>query len=93
MTDAQFELMMRHGDDFSPAPMWHDGFIDLRRPKKSYLAVYGKEKFETVASQMIRKVIVDSLHDAGLQPDDPGSSTSCCHGSERACWTPSTTRC
>ncbi|MGW7530468.1 ketoacyl-ACP synthase III family protein [Streptomyces sp. NPDC054783] len=70
-TDAQFELMMRHGDDFSPAPMWHNAFIDLRRPKKSYLAVYGKEKFESVAGRMIRKVIADSLHDAGLQPDDP----------------------
>lgn len=70
-TDAQFELMMRHGNDFSPAPMWHDGFIDLRTPKKSYMAAYGKEKFETIAGHNIRKVITDSLHDAGLAPDDP----------------------
>jgi 3-oxoacyl-[acyl-carrier-protein] synthase-3 len=51
--------------------MWHDGFIDLRTPKKSYLAEYGKSKFETIAAQNIRKVIADSLHDAGLTPDDP----------------------
>ncbi|MEV7891968.1 ketoacyl-ACP synthase III family protein [Streptomyces sp. NPDC088357] len=70
-TDAQFELMMRHGDDFSPAPLWHNEYIDLRRPKKSYLAEYGKKKFETVAGRNIRKVIADSLHDAGLRPDDP----------------------
>jgi 3-oxoacyl-[acyl-carrier-protein] synthase III len=70
-TYAEFELMMRHGNDFSPAPMWHDGFVDVRRPKKSYVEAYGKQKFEGVASRMIRKVIVDSLGDAGLRPDDP----------------------
>ena len=70
VTAAEFELMMRHGDDFSPAPMWHNGFIDLRRPKKSYLEVYGRQRFEGTGSRMIRKVIEASLRDAGLHPDD-----------------------
>jgi 3-oxoacyl-[acyl-carrier-protein] synthase III len=70
-TAAELELMLRHGDDFSPAPMWHNDFVDLRRPKKSYIAAHGKDKFGGIASRMIRKVVVDSLRDAGLWPDDP----------------------
>ncbi|MGW0746505.1 ketoacyl-ACP synthase III family protein [Streptomyces sp. NPDC002817] len=70
-TDAGLELMLRHGDDFSPAPLSHNEYIDLRRPKKSYMAEHGKERFSQIAGRLIRKVIVDSVHDAGLQPDDP----------------------
>ncbi|GAA4214101.1 ketoacyl-ACP synthase III family protein [Microbispora amethystogenes] len=70
-TAAELELMLRHGDDFSPTPLWHNEYIDLRRPKKSYMAVHGKEKFSQIASRSIRNVIVDSVHDAGLRLDDP----------------------
>ncbi|MCT9931496.1 3-oxoacyl-ACP synthase [Planotetraspora sp. A-T 1434] len=70
-TAAELELMMRHGDDFSPAPLSHNDYIDLRRPKKSYVEAYGKEKFTSIASRLIRKVIVDSVRDAGLRLDDP----------------------
>lgn len=70
-TAAELELMLRHGDDFSPTPLWHNSYIDLKRPKKSYMAVYGKDQFSSIASRLIRKVIVDSVHDAGLALDDP----------------------
>lgn len=70
-TDAEFELMLRHGNDFSPAPMMHNTFVDARRTKKSYVREYGSKKFETVARRMLRKVIVDALGDAGLSADDP----------------------
>lgn len=63
--------MLRHGDDFSPAPLAHNEYISLRRPKKSYMAEHGKEQFGEIASRMIRRVIVDSVHDAGLELDDP----------------------
>jgi 3-oxoacyl-[acyl-carrier-protein] synthase III len=71
VTAAELELMLRHGDEFSPAPLWHNDYIDLRRPKKSYMAVYGKEKFAGIATPMIRKVIADGVHEAGLELDDP----------------------
>lgn len=70
-TEAELELMMRHGDDFSAAPLQHSDCIDLRRPKKSYLTAYGKEKFTSIAGRKIRKVVVDAVHDAGLGLDDP----------------------
>ncbi|MEU8199143.1 3-oxoacyl-ACP synthase [Microbispora amethystogenes] len=70
-TEAELELMMRHGDDFSAAPLSHNDYIDLRRPKKSYVEAYGKEKFTSIASRSIRKVVVDAVHDAGLRLDDP----------------------
>lgn len=71
VTAAELELLLRHGDDFSPAPLWHNDYIDLRRPKKSYVAVYGNEKFADTASPLIRKVITDAVHEAGLELDDP----------------------
>ncbi|MGW4640966.1 3-oxoacyl-ACP synthase [Sphaerisporangium sp. NPDC004334] len=70
-TEAELELMMRHGNDFSAAPMSHSSHIDLRRPKKSYVEAYGKDKFTSIASRSIRKVIVDAVRDAGLRLDDP----------------------
>ena len=70
-TAAELELMLRHGDDFSLAPLLHNEYISLRRPKKSYMAVYGKEQFSAIASRLIREVIVDSVRDAGLELDDP----------------------
>jgi len=70
-TDADLELMLRHGDEFSPTPLWHSSYIDLKRPKKSYLKEYGKEQFGKIAATMIRQVVVDSIHDAGLEIDDP----------------------
>lgn len=70
-TAAELELMLRHGDDFSAAPLTHNDYISLRRPKKSYMAEHGKEQFSQIAGRLIRKVIVDSVHDAGLRLDDP----------------------
>ncbi|MFC1408653.1 3-oxoacyl-ACP synthase [Streptacidiphilus sp. N1-12] len=70
-TAAELELMLRHGDDFSAAPLTHNPYIDLRRPKKSYMAEFGKEQFSEIAGRLIRRVIVDSVHDAGLELDDP----------------------
>ncbi|MGV4982244.1 ketoacyl-ACP synthase III family protein [Streptomyces sp. NPDC001709] len=70
-TAAELELMLRHGDDFSAAPLMHNDYIDLRRPKKSYMAEHGKERFSEIAGRLIRKVIVDSVRDAGLRLDDP----------------------
>ncbi|WP_030060335.1 MULTISPECIES: ketoacyl-ACP synthase III family protein [Streptomyces] len=70
-TASELELMLRHGDDFSPAPLTHSPYIDLKRPKKSYVAVHGKDRFSEIASRLIRKVIVDSVHEAGLELDDP----------------------
>lgn len=70
-TEAELELMMRHGDEFSPAPLWHNDYIDLRRPKKSYMTAYGKEKFGSIATRKIREVVVNAVDDAGLRIDDP----------------------
>ncbi|GAA0573313.1 ketoacyl-ACP synthase III family protein [Paractinoplanes ferrugineus] len=70
-TAADLELMLRHGDEFSPTPLWHSSYIDLKRPKKSYMNAYGKERFGEIATTMIRKVVVDSIHDARLEIDDP----------------------
>ena len=87
-TAAHFELMMRHGDDFSPHPCG-TALIDLRVPRSPTWRCTARTSSRN-RRRMIRKVIVDSIRDAGLGPTTPGSSTSRCHGSVGTCWTPST---
>ena len=62
--------MYRGDDDFSPAPRWRSSYIDIRRPKKAYLAAGGMEVFRETSRQKIREVLADALHEAGLEPDD-----------------------
>lgn len=70
-TAAGFESMYRGRDDFSPAPLWPDGRIDIRRPKKAYLEMHGGiEKFAKSARACVRSVLLRSLAVAGIEPID-----------------------
>ncbi|QUH01511.1 ketoacyl-ACP synthase III family protein [Saccharopolyspora erythraea] len=69
-TAAEFEVMYRGRDEFSPAPMWR-GAVDIRRPKKAYLEQHGgNAEFQSTARESVRGVLLRALSDAGVEPDD-----------------------
>lgn len=71
-TAAEFEVMYRGNDPFSPAPLWHSPHVDVRRTKKAYLAANdGMGHFQEVASRCVLDVVNRALADADLVPDDP----------------------
>lgn len=70
-TESEFEEMLRCEDPFSPSPMGHSPFINLRRPKKAYLASGGKEKFDRLSQERIGEAFRLGLREAEIDLDDP----------------------
>lgn len=70
-TESEFEEFLRCGDPFSPSPMQHSPYINLRRPKKAYLEAGGKEKFDRLSQENISKAFQLALSEAEVEPDDP----------------------
>ncbi|MFF1277283.1 3-oxoacyl-ACP synthase [Streptomyces marokkonensis] len=71
VTDAQYESMYRGRDEFSPAPLWRGGRIDVRRTKKAYLEEHGGiAAFTESARSCVRTVLLEALAEAGVQPSD-----------------------
>jgi 3-oxoacyl-[acyl-carrier-protein] synthase III len=48
-----------------------DENVDLRAPKRNFFARHGTQRFKQLTEWAIRTVIVESLAEAGIQPDDP----------------------
>jgi 3-oxoacyl-[acyl-carrier-protein] synthase-3 len=70
-TAADFEVMYRGRDEFSPAPGWHSKHIDVRRTKKAYLETYDNmDNFKVVATECIRNVVTRAVDDAGIATTD-----------------------
>jgi 3-oxoacyl-[acyl-carrier-protein] synthase-3 len=70
-TESEFEEMLRGDDPFSPSPMTHSPYINLRRPKKAYLAAGGKEKFDRLSQENIAEAFRLALSEAEIELDDP----------------------
>ncbi|MGA5896993.1 3-oxoacyl-ACP synthase [Streptomyces venetus] len=71
VTDAQYESMYRGRDDFSPAPLWRGGRIDVKRPKKAYLEEHGGiAAFTESARSCVRAVLLKALAEAAVEPSD-----------------------
>lgn len=71
VTDARYESMYRGRDEFSPAPLWRGGRIDVRRPKKAYLEEHGGiAAFTESARSSVRTVLLKALAEAGVEPGD-----------------------
>ncbi|MFI9201791.1 3-oxoacyl-ACP synthase [Streptomyces sp. NPDC053048] len=71
VTASAYEVMYRGRDAFSPAPLWHGGRVDVRRPKKAYLETHGGiSDFTESARQCVRAVLLQALVEAGLEPGD-----------------------
>ncbi|MCL8015538.1 3-oxoacyl-[acyl-carrier-protein] synthase III C-terminal domain-containing protein [Streptomyces sp. AS02] len=72
VTAAEYESMYRGRDAFSPAPLWHGGRVDVRRPKKAYLEMRGGiAQFSESARECVRSVLLQALAEAGVEPQDP----------------------
>ena len=67
---ADLEIMHRGDDAFSAAPLEH-GPIDVRRPKRAFIAAFGAERFTKTAAEAIRAAVSRCLAEAGLAGDDP----------------------
>lgn len=67
----ELEHMHRGDDPFNPAPRMPSGTVDVRRTKKAYLAVSGKEAFGKTVADRVGDVLVAGLADAGIDPATP----------------------
>jgi 3-oxoacyl-[acyl-carrier-protein] synthase-3 len=68
---SELEHMHRGDDPFTPAGRMLGGTVDVRRTKKAYLAMAGKETFGKTVAERVRDVLVAGLADAGLDPAVP----------------------
>ncbi|WP_067502107.1 ketoacyl-ACP synthase III family protein [Actinoplanes sp. TFC3] len=66
---ADLEIMHRGNDTFEAAPLGH-GPINVRRPKRDFIAAFGGERFVKTAADAIRTAVRQALRDAGLAGDD-----------------------
>ncbi|MGH4010163.1 MAG: ketoacyl-ACP synthase III family protein [Pseudonocardiaceae bacterium] len=71
VTAAEFEVMYRGRDGFSPAPRWHSDHVDIRRTKRAYLEMHGGiEEFQVAARECVHRVLMQALSEADIEPDD-----------------------
>ncbi|MEV8441842.1 ketoacyl-ACP synthase III family protein [Actinosynnema sp. NPDC051121] len=68
---AELEVMHRGRDGFDATPLGHGPTIDVRRPKRAFVRMFGVEHFVSVAHQSIAKAVADCLACCALEPDDP----------------------
>lgn len=67
----ELEEVNRAGQRPTPAPRMHDETVDLRGPKKAYFQRHGISQFQKTTEAAVRDVVLASLADAGVAPDDP----------------------
>ncbi|RKE20783.1 ketoacyl-ACP synthase III family protein [Streptomyces sp. TLI_171] len=67
----ELESVHRGDDPFSPAPRWHGPTVDVRRPKKAFLAAHGPDRLFDATRECVDRAVRTALDRAGLTPDDP----------------------
>lgn len=65
------ERMHRGNAPFTATPGRDNGPLDVRRPKKEFLASAGVEAFSSVARASVRGAVAAAMADADLAPQDP----------------------
>ncbi|WP_346538213.1 3-oxoacyl-ACP synthase [Micromonospora sp. DPT] len=68
---AELEIMHRGEDGLDATPLGHGPMIDVRRPKRDFIRLFGAERFVKSAADGIGAAVRDALADAGLAGDDP----------------------
>ncbi len=66
----ELEVMYRAGDAFSDAPLSHASPIDVRRPKRAWLASGGGADLAEKGPRTVEEVLRCALQCAGLTPGD-----------------------
>ncbi|MEU6283415.1 ketoacyl-ACP synthase III family protein [Streptomyces sp. NPDC047028] len=65
------ETVHRGEDEFSPAPLTHTPYVDVRRTKKAFLAEHGPDRLTEATLRSVRSLVRRVLDAAGLAPGDP----------------------
>lgn len=66
----ELEVMFRGDDGFSSAPLEHAAPIDIRRPKKAFLAAGGMSGLSALGPAKVHAVLTTALAEAGIDPHD-----------------------
>ncbi len=66
----ELERLHRGDDEFSPAARWHSTAVDVRRTKKAFFATAGVEILTETTLDHVKRLLLTSLADAGIDPDD-----------------------
>jgi 3-oxoacyl-[acyl-carrier-protein] synthase-3 len=67
---AELEVMYRSGDDFSASPLSHATPIDIRRPKRAWLAGGGAVQLAKAGPDAVEDVVRCAINSAGLDAAD-----------------------
>ncbi|HEX3782531.1 MAG TPA: ketoacyl-ACP synthase III family protein [Pseudonocardiaceae bacterium] len=69
---VDMETMHRGRDEFTPAPRMHSDTVDIRRTKKAFLEINGKQAFAAVVEELVPRLITSALAEAAVKPDEVG---------------------
>lgn len=68
--EPELEAMYREGDPFTDVALEQSRPIDIRRTKKAFAQAGGMNRFADLGPGAVRRVVLDALADAGIEPGD-----------------------